>query len=297
MGTAVPIFIPPSCSYRNAMTAPVSVIIPTYNRCELLPRAIDSVLAQSLPAREICVVDDGSSDDTRQLMASRYPEIDYIYQDNRGVSAARNLGVMNSAAPWLAFLDSDDAWLAHKLETQMAAIEAAPGAELVHCDEIWMRRGRRVNAVARYRKRGGDIFSQCLQLCAMAPSAVLLRRSRFDQLGGFDETLPACEDYDLWLRYCSRDEVVYIDEPLLTRYAGHADQLSMRHWGMDRFRVQALAKLLAAGHLDDQQRAQTQRTLREKCAVLINGARKRGNQELIATCETLLDKAGVDFAS
>lgn len=276
----------------------VAVIIPTFNRSAVLPRALDSVLAQSIQPGQICVVDDGSTDDTAALMARQYPQLTYLAQDNAGVSAARNLGVSSTNSRWLAFLDSDDEWLPQKLETQLQAAAQQPDTRLVHCDEIWIRNGRRVNPMNKHQKSGGDIFDQCLHLCAISPSATVLRRDLFDQLGGFDPGLPACEDYDLWLRVCARYPVTYVDTPLLKKYGGHEDQLSRKYWGLDRFRVRALTKLLDSGVLQSkpEKHRKTLAVLREKCGILMMGARKRGNQDLIEECQALLDKFGIDPA-
>ncbi len=275
------------------MTLPVAVIIPSFNRKHTLARAIDSVLNQTRAPQEIVVIDDGSTDDSSDFIAKRYPQVKLLQQANAGVSAARNLGIAESLAPWLAFLDSDDEWLPDKLAEQFQAITDNPDADIIHCDEIWIRNGTRVNPMRKHQKRGGDIFSQCLALCAISPSAVVLRRSLLQECGGFDESFPACEDYDLWLRLCSRLPVTYIDKRLLRKYGGHDDQLSRQHWGMDRFRVAALAKLLRVGDLTPEQESMTHDTLREKCRVLQLGAEKRENTELIAYCQQLLSEFGI----
>ena len=269
------------------MAETVSVIIPSFNRRHCLPRALDSVLAQTVPALEIIVVDDGSSDGTRSLIESDYPQVTYLWQPNRGVSAARNTGIDRARGHWLAFLDSDDEWLPPKLERQLALASSMPHCPLVHSDEIWIRRGVRVNAMRKHGKAGGDIFARCLPLCAISPSAALVRATLFDELGGFDTTLPACEDYELWLRICSRYPVAYVDQPLLRKYGGHDDQLSRQHWGMDRFRVRAMSKLLATGDLNRQQRQATRDRLTEKIAILATGARKRGNRILLQELRSL----------
>ncbi len=292
MGTSVPIFLPPVV-VNMTNYAPVAVIIPTFNRAELLPRALESVFSQSLPAAEVCVVDDGSDDATRQIVREQFPDAQYHYQDNQGVSAARNLGVASSDAPWLAFLDSDDAWHPDKLEVQCEHAIENEDASLIHCDEVWIRNGRRVNPMQKHQKQGGDIFDQSLGLCAISPSAVMLKRTLFEAVGGFDEGLPACEDYDLWLRICSQHDVEYIEEALLTRYAGHEDQLSQKYWGMDRFRVRSLRKLILRYPLNASQRSKALQTLKHKCRVLIGGAQKRNNGDLIAECEAILLDCGV----
>ena len=274
------------------MNDSVAVIIPTYNRVATLGRALDSVYAQSRPAEEICVVDDGSTDGTEELVKDRYPNIVYIKQKNSGVSSARNKGVASTSSKYLAFLDSDDEWLPKKLEVQLSALQLEPGFKLVHSDEIWIRNGKRVNQMDKHRKRGGELFARCLPLCVISPSSVVMERALYVGLGGFDELLPACEDYDLWLRLCSREQVLYIDAPLLKKYGGHEDQLSRQHWGMDRFRVQSLVKLLNSGVLEDDQDQLVRVTLLEKAKILRNGAEKRGKIERAEYYEQLITGYG-----
>ncbi|MET0050456.1 MAG: glycosyltransferase [Candidatus Thiodiazotropha sp.] len=270
------------------MRAAVSVIIPTHNRVHTLPRALDSVLAQSHAAHEIIVIDDGSSDGTPELMTQHYAHCVYLRQDNRGVSAARNRGIREASGEWLALLDSDDSWMPEKLERQLEQLTAEPQLRLCHSEEIWIRNGKRVNAMRKHAKQGGHIFEHCLPLCVISPSAALLHHSLFDDYGGFDEELPACEDYDLWLRICSREAVAFVDEPLVVKYGGHEDQLSRRHWGMDRFRVHALRKLLDTQHLSSSDRLKTLQTLEQKCRILIQGAEKRNAPERAAEYRAIL---------
>jgi hypothetical protein len=118
----------------------------------------------------------------------------------------------------------------------------------------------------------------------------MLTRDLLVEMGGFDEDFPACEDYDLWLRVCSRYPVLYIDEPLLNKYGGHDDQLSRRHWGMDRYRVKALEKLLVSATLNHEQFQAAQAMLLFKCAILINGAIKRGNEETASSYQEILNR-------
>ena len=270
------------------VTAPlssISVIIPTHNRAHLLPRALDSVLNQTKRAEEIVIVDDGSTDDTSDLIQSNYPEVITLHQSNRGVSAARNRGIREASGEWLAFLDSDDEWLAHKLERQMAALGEHPETKVCHTDEIWIRCGRRVNPMKKHAKHGGWIFRKCLALCCISPSSVLIHRSVFSDVGQFDESLPACEDYDLWLRVTARYPVLYLPEKLLVKYGGHEDQLSKRHWGMDRFRIQALKKIIESDTLNEDDRRAAEAMLAEKDRIYTEGARKRGKAAPAAAFE------------
>lgn len=267
---------------RLAVEFPVSVIIPTYNRAAILGRAIESVLAQTLAPAEVIVVDDGSTDGTAALVRRDYPQCRYLAQENRGVSAARNLGISAATGEWLAFLDSDDEWLPGKLEAQRQALLQSGERRLCHTEEIWIRNGKRVNAMRKHGKSGGWIYQRCLPLCVISPSSVVIHRDVFRSYGGFDETLPACEDYDLWLRICAREPVVFVAQPHIIKYGGDEDQLSRRHWGMDRFRVTALEKMLQSGALGQRDTAATAAMLIEKCRILALGASKRGALERAA---------------
>jgi glycosyltransferase involved in cell wall biosynthesis len=264
----------------------ISVVIPTCNRAHTLWRALESVLAQTLPAAEVIVVDDGSEDETSALLQRAYPQVTVLQQNNRGVSHARNRGIRTARHEWIAFLDSDDCWLADKLATQARALRDAPTYRLCHSDEIWIRHGRRVNPMHKHAKHGGEIFLHCLPRCAISPSTAVAHKSLLEEFGSFDEALPACEDYDLWLRICARYPVLHVAEPLAVRHGGHADQLSQRYWGMDRFRVQALEKLLATTDLRPDYRLAALHTVLKKLEVLAGGARKRGNSQLLRECET-----------
>ena len=259
----------------------ISVIIPTYNRAHTLKRALDSVLAQTRPADEIIVVDDGSSDDTEQLIQQHYPQVTYIKQANQGVSAARNRAIEIATGEWLALLDSDDEWLPEKLATQLALLEQQPEHQLIHSDEIWIRNGVRVNQMKKHSKKGGHIFQNCLPLCAISPSAAMIHRDLFTEVGLFDESLPACEDYDLWLRITAHHPVLYCEEPLIRKYGGHEDQLSQQHWGMDRFRIRALVNCLNNTELSEANHAAASKILTKKLRILLKGAEKHGNQEII----------------
>lgn len=276
-----------SCEPRSTGSGRVSVVIPTHDRASLVGRALDSVLAQSVPAGEVIVVDDGSSDGTAGVIRRRFPGVRVVeLAERRGVSAARNRGIAESEGEWIAFLDSDDEWRPRKLERQLEALAAEPAHRLCHTDEIWIRRGNQVLPRRRHRKRGGRILRRCLPRCVISPSSAILHRSLLDEVGTFDEELPACEDYDLWLRICARDPVLFVGEPLVVKYGGHADQLSRRHPVMDRYRVRALEKLLASGELlDEGDREAVRKMLLHKIEIVVRGARRRGRADLVRSLE------------
>lgn len=268
----------------------ISVIIPSYNRATSLSRALDSVYKQTLPANEVIVIDDGSTDDTRQVVTNRFPHAIYRYQPNKGVSAARNLGIRLANCEWLAFLDSDDEWLPGKLAQQYSAVNTQPGLKIIHTNEIWVRHGKHVNQMKKHTKYGGMIFRQCLPRCIISPSSVMVHRSLFDEIGVFDEDLPACEDYDLWLRCCARYPVYYIDAPLITKHGGHSDQLSGKYWGMDRFRIRALCNIIQSGILNNTDLQAAGDMLKKKIGIYLIGAMKRKKQDEIRYYRALAGK-------
>ena len=255
----------------------VSVVIPTYNRAGVLPRALDSVLAQSAPAREIIVVDDGSSDDTVAMLARDYPTVRCLATDHRGVSAARNTGVRASRGRWIALLDSDDLWLPDKLALQHAAATRVGARRLVHCDESWLRRGKPLAQRRYHRKGGGRVFIRSLARCVISPSAAFMDRALFARYGEFDETMPACEDYDLWLRITAFEAVDFVPSALVVKHGGHADQLSRTQPVLDRQRVRALTKLLDGPPLRRRQIAAVRTMLRQKIDIVRGGAMRRGH--------------------
>jgi glycosyltransferase involved in cell wall biosynthesis len=257
------------------MTCLISIILPTFNRGWIVAEAIESVLAQADAAFELIVVDDGSADDTPQLLQNYGNRIRVLRQKNRGVSAARNRGIRAATGALIAFLDSDDLWLPGKLAVQVAFFAAHPDALICQTEETWIRRGVRVNPGRRHRKESGMIFERSLHLCLVSPSAVMLRRQLLDQVGLFDEGLPACEDYDLWLRVSCRYPIHLIDAALTVKRGGHADQLS-RQPSLDRYRIQSLQKLIESRTLSATQQAAAINVLRSKCRIYAAGCLKRG---------------------
>ena len=258
----------------------ISVIIPTYNRCDLLKRAINSVIKQTITPKEIIIVDNGSTDQTYQMVSSLFPEINYFIEKKRGVSAARNKGILESKSKWIAFLDSDDAWKPTKLEKQMEySVFNQDKYRIIHTDETWYRNKKFLNQLKKHKKSGGNIFKNSLQLCCISPSSVVLKKQIFDDYGLFDENLEVCEDYDMWIRITSKEEVGFLDSPLVLKYGGHSDQLSKKFWGMDRFRIEALEKNLKNKCFTKIQKKIVLDILIEKLTIVSNGAQKRGNND------------------
>lgn len=265
----------------------VSVIIPTRDRALFVTRAIESVLNQSRLPEEIIVIDDGSTDGTSGILAREFPLAKVLHSGGKGVSAARNLGIQSAEGDWIALLDSDDTWHGNKLKRQLLALEENPAYRICHTNEIWIRNGVRVNPMKKHQKRGGFIFRDCLPRCAMSPSSTLIHREIFERVGMFDENLPACEDYDLWLRISARYPVLFIDKELVTKYGGHEDQLSQKYRAMDRFRIRTLARLLDQVDLDPDDRTAAIETLLGKIRVYLNGAEKRGNNNHVTSFRKL----------
>jgi len=253
----------------------ISVIIPTFNRKKTLGRAIQSVSNQSLSPFEILIIDDGSNDGTKEWVKKSFQDVKYIYQNNQGVSSARNKGIKYAYGDWIAFLDSDDEWLPNKLYEQVKAIGSNPEIKFFHTNEIWIRNGVRVNQMKKHKKYGGYIFEKCLDICRVSPSSVLIKKEIFDDIGTFDESLRVCEDYDLWLRITSKYPVVFLDIPLIYKYGGHAGQLSKINDGIESYRIQSLEKIIKSGVLSSQQKIIAVNTLINKMKIYAKGLEKR----------------------
>ena len=262
----------------------LSVIIPTFNRKKYIIRALDSVLAQTYRNFDIQVIDDGGNDGTGNLVRTRADQeeeiqIHYTHTPNRGVAAARNLGIRRSGGDWIALLDSDDEWLPEKLEKQVDFMRHHPGISLIHTGETWIRKGIRVNPPRAYRKYGGDVFENCLPVCMIGPSTALFSRHLFEEAGGFDEEYPVCEDYDFWLRVTSRYEAGFVDAPLTVKYGGHNDQLSTTTMAMDYWRIRSMCRILQIRDLTPVRRAAVLDVIRRKGRILLNGYRKHDKEE------------------
>jgi glycosyltransferase involved in cell wall biosynthesis len=253
----------------------------------MVQEAIGSVWAQSYKAFELIVVDDGSDDGTAGELAKYGSSLRLVSRERSGVAAARNYGVSFAQARYLAFLDSDDLWAPKKLEIQTAFMEEHPEFQICQTEEIWIRNGARVNPRAKHQKPCGDVFRRSLELCLVSPSAAMMRKELFNRVGGFDENFPVCEDYDLWLRIAVGHAIPLIPIALVIKRGGHLGQLSHSLWGMDRYRVQSLRKLLRSG-VAGEKRDWVLDALRRKVSILCQGAKKRGKQHELAAYEGIL---------
>jgi len=265
----------------------ISVIIPVYNRPEQIKNAVESVLKQTYSNFELIVVDDGSTDDTPEVLSQYDAEITVFRISNSGVSAARNYGVDKASGSYIAFLDSDDEWKPKKLEKQLEFMLKG-NWRISQTEEIWIRNGSFLNKRKKHEKPEGDIFIPSLQLCTVSPSAVMIKKYVYDQYGGFDETLPVCEDYDLWLRMAVREKFGLLNEKLVVKYGGHDDQLSATP-AMDRYRILSLHRILTLEtDLAKTRKMELIKVLTKKIEVYSNGARKRDRIKDAEWAESLL---------
>ncbi len=216
---------------------------------------------------------------TQQRFCRHYgDQLTVIHQENRGVSAARNAGILIAKGKYIAFLDSDDMWLPEKLSCQADFFQSHAHAEICQTDEIWIRNGIRVNPKNRHKKPSGMIFEPSLQLCLVSPSAVMIKKSLFDEIGLFNEAFPACEDYDLWLRIALYYPIYLIERQLVVKRGGHGDQLS-RNPGLDRYRIESIVRILESHRLTPQYYQAAVDVLREKCRIYADGCIKRGRAD------------------
>ncbi|MCP4050242.1 MAG: glycosyltransferase [bacterium] len=274
---------------KSNSRADISVIVPLFNRELHAGRCIQSILNQTLKPEEIIVINDGSTDKSLEVLESFSGQIKIInLKKTHGVSYARNKGIKSAKSTWLAFLDSDDEWTSEKLHNQWSYIQKNPFYEVIQSEEVWIRNGIRVNACKHHQKKQGWIWENCLNRCLISPSGILIKKSIFDQFGLFDETLPACEDYDMWLRI-SRKKVIGLEPGYsIIKYGGHADQLSKKYPAMDQFRVKSLLKALK----EETSLIHTEKIkdiLKTKLSILIQGCKKRGKVKEAFSYNRILD--------
>lgn len=257
----------------------ISVVIPTHDRAAFLPRAVSSVLAQEGVNLELIVVDDGSTDNTRQVLASYQDRrLRVIRQRHSGVAASRNRGIEHSRGEYIALLDSDDEWLPGKLARQLKFQVEGKWA-VTQTEEVWVRHGRAVQPRNKHAKRGGWIFAPSLELCLVSPSCSMFSRAFWQELGPFDDRLLACEDYDFWLRAGLSYPVGLLPDPLVRKFGGHADQLSRKIIGLDLYRIYSLVKLRRNPGLGREHKSLVELALRQRAKRYIQGCLKRGKPE------------------
>jgi glycosyltransferase involved in cell wall biosynthesis len=208
------------------MNPKVSIIIPTYNHAYFVGFAVESALAQTFTNTEVLVVDDGSVDNTRDFLAAYAGRITYIYQENRGLSAARNTGIRVACGEYIALLDADDMWVPEKLAVQMRLFDENPAAGVVSCGNVSVdNQGREVSA-ASTRGSGQFQFRRLLLgNCVSGGSNAVVKRSCFDAVGLFDESLRSSEDWDMWLRIARRYPVLFAPQ-VLTKIRVNASSMS-----------------------------------------------------------------------
>jgi len=267
----------------------ISVVIPVYNRPVQILRSVQSVLDQKYDNFECIVVDDGSTDETPSVLQSFGKKIRVITTENRGVSAARNIGVEKSFGDFIAFLDSDDEWKPLKLKNQVEHL-LANNWQITQTDEIWIRNGKFLNKKMKHTKPEGDIFEKSLELCCVTPSAVLLEKELLQKYGGFDESLPACEDFDLWIRMSINEKFGLLNEKLVVKYGGHIDQLSATPT-LDKYRILSLHKIITTTKdLSQYHRTAMIENLKKRAEIYSNGAIKRGKKEESEWVQNLIDR-------
>lgn len=255
----------------------ITVIITTYNRKNLVERAISSVLAQTYTDYNIIVIDDGSKDHTSDLKILSNPKIKYIGQKNKGTSAAKNKGLQHCNTPFIAFLDSDDTWDSNKLQTQIDFMKQNPEFLISYTDEIWIRNNKKVNQSKKHLKIGGDIFNNCISNCFIGISTVMIRKELLKESKLFDETLPVCEDYDLWLRISAKYKIAFIKTKLTTKYALPHKQLSFSNYPMEKYRLIALKKINKEKALSKKQHYNVIKAIEKKSKIMLKGAIRRNN--------------------
>jgi len=273
-------------------TQPIfSIIIPTFNRKLFLKKAVDSVLDQTYTNFELIIIDDGSTDDSKEIINAYYDaRIKYSYQENNGVASARNHGLKKAKGKYVAFLDSDDWWVPEKLSKTMDYINKFPNVKIFHTEETWYKKGKLLNQKTKHKKPTGFVYTKSLPLCCISISTAVIKKDVFDNIELFDETFEACEDYDFWLRATNKYKIKLIPEYLTLKDGGREDQLSSSIWGLDRFRIKALGKMLDSNELNNENYNLTLKEFNKKCTIFAMGAEKRGRIEEAESYRKLAEK-------
>lgn len=246
----------------------VSVVIPTYNSAQYVVEAVESVLAQTYQDFEILVIDDGSTDETEQVMRSYPAPVRYIRQQNGGVARARNRGIQESRGRYVAFLDADDTWLLCKLERQLEALQQQPQYRACYAAFTVVDATLNPLGISRSRRQASALEDLLLRGNVLAtPSTVICERSLFDLVGGFDPALSQCADWDMWVRLAAQTEFLYLDEPFVT-YRQHGTNMSRNAPLLESDSLQVLTKGFAMPGLSAHLLARRQAALARNYMVL-----------------------------
>lgn len=230
----------------------VSVIIPSYNSAQYIGEAIESVFAQTYRDFEIIVVDDGSIDDTKEVLSPYINRIVYLFQVNGGVAKARNAGIRNAQGEYIAFLDADDVWFSEKLELQMKHLDSYPDAVLVYSDYSAFDNNGKALRKRKKEKYAGNIFYQLIKENFIPTSTVVMKKEYFNKIGSFDESIEIAEDWDLWLRIARRYSICYFDKPLM-KYKIHNDNMTNNIYKMLKNELLVLDKLFSGRVLSNKE--------------------------------------------
>ena len=211
----------------------ISVIIPTYNSDKYISEAIHSVLRQTCTEYEIIVIDDGSTDSTRQIIENNFPQIRYFYIPNQGVSKARNYGIQRARGEFIAFLDADDLWLPEKLGKQLKLFMADQELMLAFtAHRVFNDNGfKDLNFSKNERLMKGDVVKNIFLYSHVTTSTVMVRRQVFQEIGYFEENLKAAEDDNLWMRIALKFRIHLLDE-VLVHYRWTENSLSRSEYNL-----------------------------------------------------------------
>jgi glycosyltransferase involved in cell wall biosynthesis len=284
-----------------------TVVVPTCNRREMVAQALQSVLAQTYRNFELVVVDDGSTDGTPmhlmrllgaepravEILSRMNPAalnpffhqfvhdgipIQYQYHPNRGLGAARNRGIRHARGTYVAFLEAEDLWEPTHLQAQIAFLDGDGWARIARVGGRQAKDGTRARRSRRAEEASGWIFSQALEACPAGLSCAVVHRGCFAECGTFDENMPACDDYDLWLRLAARFPIHYVAGPEVT-HRSPRPELASHSWTWDRFRVYALEKAFQSGQLNPEQRFLVSQEIVRRCEHLVEGYRRQKSEE------------------